>query len=553
MEKLKVKDGKCENCGKDVKIETGINQLLPGTVLNERYLVGAVIGEGGYAITYIGRDLESDKKVVIKEFFPQDSADRDNTKSDNVILKSEDKADNFDKQRISYLLKAESLSRLPEEKGIINLIDTFELNRTAYTVNEYQEGVNLLQYVEENGPFKPDEIFRLMLPVIEAVKSLHDVNIMHRDINPENIIFLNDGTLKLTDLASSRFITSKKQETNVVFIRGYAPKEQYSRDLTDQGTWTDVYGLCATIYMCITGNDPQDGFDRTKDDLLKKPSELEIEIDGQLEEILMSGLAINREDRIKNMGALQDLVEKALDGRDIHEKEDSDEEDVLIAGTIDEESFTNDLFEDDDAEEIDQIELKKNYVTQAVRKNKTTLIIGIAAAILTIAIIAVVIVAMATAKERTPDSIYTPTGIATPSNTKPTQNTKSTVKPTETSKPTESYNEDNSYDDEDEDSDRNYDDEDRGSDSGSGSGGSNSGNSRSTSSRSGNSGGSGSSGNSGNSGSGTSSGGAENQGGGNEEQGGGNQDQGGNEDQGGGDQGGNEDQGGGEEGGGAGE
>jgi len=181
-------------------------------------------------------------------------------------------------------------------------------------VMEYLEGIDLRRYIKQYGVFRPDAIFRLMLPIMRALEKIHGAGIIHRDISPDNIMYLHDGTLKLTDFGAARQFSDYELKTmSVVLKPGYAPYEQYSRK-GNQGPWTDVYSLCATIYTCITGKTPPDSLDRSRGEALVPPSALGVHISPALESILLRGMALPIEGRIHTAGELKQLTENALRG-----------------------------------------------------------------------------------------------------------------------------------------------------------------------------------------------------------------------------------------------
>ena len=188
----------------------------------------------------------------------------------------------------------------------------FEENGTAYIIMEYLEGENLSEKLKKDGNYAPNEIFSMFLPMMGTLEKMHRERIIHRDITPDNIFLMPDGALKLIDFGSARYYEGIDKKTmSVQFKRGYAPIEQYNQN-GNQGPWTDVYGLCATIYKCITGETPDDSLERSMDDKLKRPSELGVKISIPLEDVLMSGLAVFPEARCQNMNELKASAERAL-------------------------------------------------------------------------------------------------------------------------------------------------------------------------------------------------------------------------------------------------
>ena len=289
----------CFNCMKQTDAPY---HLLPGTTLAERYLVGRYIGEGGFGITYIGLDTTLNKRVAIKEFYPSGAANRTNEISDGVII-TQGKEEFFSKGVERFMLEAKNVAAFSDEDGIVDVLDYFQANNTAYIVMEYLKGENLRDYVTNHGLFKSDELINLMYPVMRSLNAMHKKGVIHRDISPDNIMYTESGKLKLMDFGSARYYTNEERQLSVVLKQGYAPEEQYRKN-GKQGPYTDVYALCATIYNCITGVIPEDSLDREINDTLKAPSELGVKISQTHENALMHGLALFADDRCRDMDAL---------------------------------------------------------------------------------------------------------------------------------------------------------------------------------------------------------------------------------------------------------
>ena len=305
-------DRYCLHCGKEIKEDSYPHHLKPGTILDNKYLVGNAIGEGGFGITYVGLDLTLDMKIAIKEFYPSGFANRNNTVSNKVTLNFQNEGEYFKTGRESFLREAKSIAKFHGEKSIVDVRAFFEENETAYIIMEYLDGENLSDRLKNVGTFEPAELFRMFIPVMQTLEKMHRENIIHRDISPENVRMISDGTLKLMDFGSARYYAGMEKKTmSIQFKPGFAPFEQYNKN-GNQGPWTDVYGLCATIYKCITGVTPVDPLERCQHDTLQKPSELGVNISDKLEAVLMYGLAIYPENRCQDMEELIRLTEGAL-------------------------------------------------------------------------------------------------------------------------------------------------------------------------------------------------------------------------------------------------
>ena len=294
----------CPYCGKTVDEPNLPHHLVEGTVLNGRYYVGNPLGEGGFGITYVGFDLVLKIKVAIKEYFLSGCANRSHTFSNEVTPGCGSQSELFEKGKERFLQEAQSVAQFSQESGIVDVRDYFTENNTAYIVMEYIEGVTLFQYLRDNGVMKADRLINYMLPIMQTLEKMHTHNIIHRDISPDNIMVSKDGSLKLLDFGAARYFSGSAVQTmSVVIKQSYAPYEQYRRN-GNQGPWTDVYGLCATIYKCITGIAPPDALDRIVKDELKPPAQLGADISPKTEQALLRGLEIYPENRWQSVGQL---------------------------------------------------------------------------------------------------------------------------------------------------------------------------------------------------------------------------------------------------------
>ena len=254
----------CPHCG----YVSGENEipphvLRPGTLLMGQYLLGEPLGQGGFGITYIARDLKLNMRVAIKEYFPCGYAIRNVETSERITVTDERLRLDLRQGKDSFLKEAQTLARFKGVIGIVDVLNFFEANDTAYIVMEFLEGETLSSRLKRQL-FTADQIFRLMEPVFDALEQIHREDVVHRDVSPDNIMMLPDGRLKLMDFGAARLMNHTDQRSvSVVLKAGYAPKEQYT-SRGKQGPWTDIYALAATIYFSITGTVPPEsiGFPR---------------------------------------------------------------------------------------------------------------------------------------------------------------------------------------------------------------------------------------------------------------------------------------------------
>lgn len=305
MEAVSAEDARCGHCGNTAEYESRTHHLKPGSLLQGRYLIGRVLGEGGFGITYVGRDKLLDMRVAVKEFYPNGMSHRNHYESNTVTLSHGNSGADFERNMQRFLQEARLLAKFSSEPGIVGVRDFFRENGTAYIIMEYLDGITLKTYVQEYGPVPPEQLFAMLDPVLLSLARVHEQGLIHRDISPDNIIMLREtGNLKLLDFGAARDV-SEERSLSVVLKWGYAPEEQY-RTKGLQGSWTDVYAICATMYKCMTGVTPMESLDRIFGDTLKPPSELGVDIDQRQEQALMHGLGVKKEDRTQDIYALRE-------------------------------------------------------------------------------------------------------------------------------------------------------------------------------------------------------------------------------------------------------
>jgi serine/threonine protein kinase/membrane protein DedA with SNARE-associated domain len=303
-------EGICPMCGFDENnYQSSLHHLPLRTILNGKYFIGRVLGEGGFGITYLGWDLNLDLKVAIKEYYPVGFVTRENTTTNTVAPYIGEKTEFFQNGRKKFVDEAKRLAKFYALPGIVSIKDFFLENGTAYIVMEYVEGETLKNYLSRMGGKLPAEmIFDLMKPLLNSLIEIHKVGIIHRDISPDNIMITKEGNLKLIDFGAAReYTNSGNRSLSVMLKPGYAPEEQY-RSRGVQGPWTDIYALCATIYKTITGITPEESIERVYHDELKKPSELGYKINPHQEDAIMKGMAILQNSRYTSIKELYNTI-----------------------------------------------------------------------------------------------------------------------------------------------------------------------------------------------------------------------------------------------------
>ena len=287
-------------------MRTNRYSLPPGTVLDERYVIGEVLGEGGFGITYAGENRRIGLRVAIKEFFCREYMSRDAFSSSQISLMDDSFAPRLEKEKSRFLKEARILSDFSAQPGIVHVTDYFEANGTAYIVMSFLTGKTLRSCVEEEGRMDPDRLFSMVKPLLESLGQVHRAGLLHRDISPGNIMLLEDGTLCLIDFGAAFRYDSKEVSATLIAKQGYTPPEQYSSmELTPA---SDLYALCATLYYCVCGVPPQDSLQRMLLDELAAPRTLGAALPEKVEAVIMKGLTLQPEGRWQSADELRAAI-----------------------------------------------------------------------------------------------------------------------------------------------------------------------------------------------------------------------------------------------------
>lgn len=296
----------CPFCGSDPKsADIPPYHLQPFSILAGKYLLGMAIGEGGFGITYIGMDLNLEMRVAIKEYYPNGCAVRNCSESNTVLSYSNSAQEVFEKGREKFINEARLLAKCSNLSEIVSVKDFFRENHTAYIVMEYIEGITLKAYLKQNGDHIPaQKTLQMMKPVICSLSKVHDMNLIHRDISPDNIMICNNGSVKILDFGGARdYIFSNEKSLSIMLKPGYAPEEQY-RTHGNQWPWTDVYALCATMYRCITGSVPPESLERAYQESLPPIRSISPDCPPAAASAIEKGMSIYPENRFQSMQEL---------------------------------------------------------------------------------------------------------------------------------------------------------------------------------------------------------------------------------------------------------
>jgi serine/threonine protein kinase len=290
-----ITDGECKNCyheGDPVINE--IYQLPVMYALDERYIIGRVLGEGNFGITYLAFDAKHNVRVAIKEYYPTGFATRNGAE---VKPYSGDKSAYFKRGVEKFKGEADALSQFADKPGIVKIRETLETNGTVYIVEEFVEGKTLEERLKLDNTLPEKDFLAILKPLISSLAEMHKKEIMHRDIAPDNIIIEPTETAKLIDFGSAVVADGSGNSTMSIVKHGFAAEEQYDMNRERQGPWTDVYSLCAVMYRVLSGKLPPDALDRLRGD---KIEELPESISESTRNALKCGLIVFADKRTQN-------------------------------------------------------------------------------------------------------------------------------------------------------------------------------------------------------------------------------------------------------------
>ncbi len=299
----------CENC-KYLQPSTYNPTYIRPPYRIQQYILGRVLGHGGFAITYLAYDRSLGTRVAIKEYFPAEFANRA-PDGENIVPYEGERETLFQLGKEKFIAEARLLATL-RNPNIIRIRQFIENANTAYFIMEYLEGHTLKEYImQKGGQLSWEETKALLLPILGALEEVHSKQCYHRDIKPENIYISQNKTPILLDFGAARQHMSGATTNLLAFVTpGFAPAEQYSANGV-QGPWTDIYSLAATMYYALMGETPPVPQDRAMGESeLIRPSDKGIEIPPREEEWLLKGLEVKWSHRPESVAQWRMMLER---------------------------------------------------------------------------------------------------------------------------------------------------------------------------------------------------------------------------------------------------
>ena len=297
----KESDGPCEKCGYSNDAPYLPSYLAPGTVLNDRYIAGKLLSYNGEGATYIGFDKVTGTKVTIKEYMPDTLCSR--KKGDPQIIVDPNQLPLYKTYMSEFVELNKALLKARSMTHIQTVLDIFPQNNTAYVIFEFINGITLKNYLANcSGELTWDRVKELFPPILTTLSLVHSAGIIHRGISPQTILVTEKNELKLIDFQISAGRTTGT-EIACEMYPGYSAPEQYS-SAEWQGTWTDVYGISATLYRVLTGCVPAESISRLGNDNCPEPMVINRNVPSHVSKVIMNGLKLNTSNRIQTITEL---------------------------------------------------------------------------------------------------------------------------------------------------------------------------------------------------------------------------------------------------------
>lgn len=297
----------CANCGYDNDTVCQTMYLTPKTMLANKYVVGAFVSHESDAVTYMGYDMQLDRTVYIREFYPKSMASRlEGNPNLHIRQKFMDLAVKYRNEFYKLWTELEKMQSL---SAVVPVYDVFEANATVYAIIEKIDSIPLREYLLRNPEgYIPWDNARLMfMPVLTTIETLHSKGIIHGSITPDSLLLCADGKVRLKPFTiQSATDCSTPLEFNVT--DGYTALEQYDNNHR-MCFGTDIYSFSACIYRALVGTNPPPAPAREANDKLMIPNSIAETIPMHVIKALGSGLQIYPEKRIKNISTFRELID----------------------------------------------------------------------------------------------------------------------------------------------------------------------------------------------------------------------------------------------------
>ena len=287
--------------------------LQPNTTLQGgKYRIERLLGQGGFGITYLAEQMYSHRQVAIKELFIANQGQAINGRNGNyVTVTNIANQVVFDKHREKFKKEASRLAML-RHKNIVRVYEWFEENGTVYYVMDFIEGESLRDKLNREGALPESLVMNYLQQLLSALQVVHEKNIWHLDIKPENIMVNHNNHIYLIDFGASKHIEQSNgtltTSSMLAYTPGYFPPEQSAVTMRNIGAWTDIYALGATLYNLLTRRNPP-----TFDVIIsegRNAFSFPSSISSKTQNLIVQMMKVNRNERIQDVYEVRGEMEK---------------------------------------------------------------------------------------------------------------------------------------------------------------------------------------------------------------------------------------------------
>lgn len=287
---------------------TSSEALPAGTFLFNRYRIDHVLGQGGFGITYVVLDCLTQTPMAVKELFPSGYVTRG--PDHKTLYLCNEKNISLSHLQRRFQEEATLLMQLQGKDGVLKVTHLFDENNTFYYVMELLVGEDLSHRLKSQGPFQWQQFAPILLQIMNSLEAIHSMDLIHRDISPDNIFLTNDSGARLIDFGSVRAYQGSDHFT-ALLKQNFAPWEQY---LTNgkQGPYTDIYALCVTAYYVLSGHLPPRAPERRMQDTITPLHDYVPEIPQEICQVIHTGMAVNPGDRYQTISQFRTALLAAM-------------------------------------------------------------------------------------------------------------------------------------------------------------------------------------------------------------------------------------------------